>query len=95
MLKFSDETKIFPTHHGEGVKPTEDGVYFTTVQMAKKLPILDLPKEEFVSKVVSTSTPRPMNYGMIIKVNKGTIPPNPMMIPELEMGPNRCSVQTN
>ena len=27
------------------------------------------------------------------QVNKGIIPPNPMMIPDLEMGANRCSVQ--
>ncbi|MEX0640404.1 MAG: hypothetical protein WEB28_05280 [Nitrosopumilaceae archaeon] len=71
---------------------------FTTQQLRwqKKLLLLDLSKEEFVKKVVSITTPRPMNYGMVIKVikvNKGIIPLNPMMIPDLEMGPNRCSVQ--
>lgn len=94
ILTLPANAKIFPTHHGEGVIPTENGVYYTTVEMAKKLPLLDLSKEEFVKKVVSVTNPRPMNYSMIIKVNKGTIPPNPMMIPELEMGPNRCSVST-
>ena len=39
-------------------KPTENGVYHTTVDMAKKLPLLDLSKEEFVKKVVSITTPR-------------------------------------
>ncbi|HSA98184.1 MAG TPA: rhodanese-like domain-containing protein, partial [Candidatus Nitrosotenuis sp.] len=77
LLKFSDNTKIFPTHHGEGVRPAEDGTYHTTVGMAKKLPLLDLDKSEFVSKVVSITTPRPMNYSMIIKINKGTIPISP------------------
>ena len=93
ILTLPADAKIFPTHHGEGVKPTENGIYYTTVEMAKKLPLLDISKEEFVKKVVSITTPRPMNYGMVIKVNKGIIPPNPMMIPDLEMGPNRCSVQ--
>ena len=93
LLKFSDDTKIFPTHHGEGVKPTEGGIYYTTVSMAKKLPLLDLEKAAFVSKVVSITTPRPMNYSMIIKINKGTIPVSPMQIPDLEMGPNRCSIK--
>ena len=93
ILTLPTDAKIFPTHHGEGVKPTENGIYYTTVEMAKKLPLLDLSKEEFVKKVVSITTPRPMNYGMVIKVNKGIIPPNPMMIPDLEMGPNRCNVQ--
>jgi glyoxylase-like metal-dependent hydrolase (beta-lactamase superfamily II) len=93
LLKFSDETKVFPTHHGDGVKSTQDGIYYTTVKMAKTLPLLDLGQAEFVSKVVSITTPRPMNYSMIIKVNKGTIPISQMQIPDLEMGPNRCSIR--
>jgi glyoxylase-like metal-dependent hydrolase (beta-lactamase superfamily II) len=93
ILKFSDSTKVFPTHHGEGVKPTENGIYCTTVQMAKSLPLLDLDQAAFVSKVVSITTPRPMNYSMIIKINKGVIPMSPMQIPDLEMGPNRCSIK--
>lgn len=94
ILKLPDETKIFPTHHGEGVQPTNDGLFFTTVSNAKKMPLLDLPKPEFVAKVASITTPRPMNYSMIIKVNKGIIPVSPLQIPDLEMGPNRCSIRT-
>jgi glyoxylase-like metal-dependent hydrolase (beta-lactamase superfamily II) len=94
LLKFSEDTRIFPTHHSEGVKPTSGGIFYTTVKMARSLPLLDLPQPEFVSKVVSITTPRPMNYSMIIKVNKGTIPVSPMQIPDLEMGPNRCSIRT-
>lgn len=93
LLKFSDEAKIFPTHHGEGVKPTHNNVYYTTVKMAKSLPLLDLAKPDFVSRVVSITTPRPMNYSMIIKINKGIVPISSMQIPELEMGPNRCSIR--
>jgi glyoxylase-like metal-dependent hydrolase (beta-lactamase superfamily II) len=93
LLKFSDSVKIFPTHHGEGVKPTENGIYYTTVEMAKKLPLLDLDQAGFVAKVVSITAPRPMNYSMIIKINKGIIPISPMQIPDLEMGPNRCSIR--
>ena len=94
LLQLPPNAKIFPTHHGEGVKPTENGIYFTTVELAKKLPLLDLEKEEFVKKVVSITTPRPMNYSMIIKVNKGTIPVMNEQVPDLEMGPNRCSIRT-
>lgn len=93
ILKFSDSTKIFPTHHGEGIKPAENGIYYTTVETAKRLPLLDLDQPAFVSKVVSITTPRPMNYSMIIKINKGVIPISPMQIPDLEMGPNRCSIK--
>ena len=95
ILKLPVDVKIFPTHHGESTQPTENGIYYTTVENAKKLPLLDLSKEEFVQKVISISTPRPMNYGVVIKVNRGTIPLNPLMIPDLEMGPNRCSISSN
>jgi hypothetical protein len=87
------DAKIFPTHHGEGVQPTENGIFYTTPKMAKQLSLIDLSKEDFVKKVVSMSTPRPMNYSMVIKVNKGTIPITEEQVPDLEMGPNRCSVQ--
>jgi glyoxylase-like metal-dependent hydrolase (beta-lactamase superfamily II) len=93
LLKFPDDTKVFPTHHGEGVK-SKDGLFFTTIRDAKTLPLLDLAQLEFISKVVSITTPRPMNYSMIIKINKGVIPVSPMQIPDLEMGPNRCSIRT-
>lgn len=93
ILKFGDDAKIFPTHHSDGINPTKDGIFYTTVQNAKKLPLLDLNQSEFVAKVVSITTPRPMNYSMIIKVNKGVIPIAPEQIPDLEMGPNRCSIR--
>ena len=93
ILKFDDNVRIFPTHHSEGVNPTKDGIYYTTVQNAKKLPLIDLDKTEFVNKVIGITTPRPMNYSMIIKINKGIIPIAPEQIPDLEMGPNRCSIR--
>jgi glyoxylase-like metal-dependent hydrolase (beta-lactamase superfamily II) len=93
LLNLPPATKIFPTHHGEGVQPTENGVFYTTPEMARKLSLLDLNKEDFVKKVVSMTTPRPMNYSMVIKVNKGVLPLMEEQVPDLEMGPNRCSVQ--
>ena len=93
LLNLPPQCKIFPTHHGEGVQPTENGIFYTTPEMAKRLSLLDLGKEDFVKQVVSMTIPRPMNYGMIIKVNKGTIPLSEDQVPDLEMGPNRCSIQ--
>ena len=93
LLNLPPNCKIFPTHHGEGVKPTENGIFYTTPEMAKTLSLLDLSKNEFIKKVVNMAVPRPMNYSTIIKVNKGTMPITEEQIPDLEMGPNRCSVQ--
>ena len=95
LLNLPPNAKIFPTHHGENIPPTENGVFYTTPQLAKKLSLLDLSKEDFVTKVVNLATPRPMNYATIIKVNKGTIPITEDQVPDLEMGPNRCSVQSS
>ena len=95
LLNLPPTAKIFPTHHGENVKPAEDGIYYTTPEIARKLSLLDLGKEEFVKRVVGMTTPRPMNYAMIIKVNKGTIPIMDEQVPDLEMGPNRCSIQSS
>jgi glyoxylase-like metal-dependent hydrolase (beta-lactamase superfamily II)/rhodanese-related sulfurtransferase len=95
LLNLPANAKIFPTHHGEGVPPVENGIFYTTPQLAKKLSLLDLSKTDFVNKVVSLTTPRPMNYATIIKVNKGTIPITEDQVPDLEMGPNRCSVQSS
>jgi len=93
LLNLPPNCKIFPTHHGEGVAPIENGIFYTTPEMARKLSLLDLNKEEFIKKVVKLSVPRPMNYSMVIKVNKGSIPITEEQVPDLEMGPNRCSVQ--
>lgn len=95
LLKLSNEVKIFPTHHGDGVSPDDNGIFYTTVEKAKKLPLLDLARDDFVNKVVGITTPRPMNYSMIINVNKGTMPIIQDQVPDLEMGPNRCSIKTN
>lgn len=93
LLNLPQNCKIFPTHHGESVLPTENGVFYATPEISRKLSLLDLNKEEFVKKVVKMSVPRPMNYSMVIKVNKGTIPIMEEQVPDLEMGPNRCSIQ--
>jgi len=93
LLNLPPHCKIFPTHHGEGVQPTENKIFYTTPKMARNLFLLDLRKEDFVKKVVSMALPRPMNYAMIIKVNKGTMPLLEDQVPDLEMGPNRCSIQ--
>lgn len=92
LLKLSDDTMVFPTHHGD-VEPRDDAFY-STIQQAKKLPWLDIPKQEFIKKVVAITRPRPMNYRKIITVNKGELELMHSQIPDLEIGPNRCAIDT-
>ena len=93
LLSLPEDILVFPTHHGENVDDT-NGAFFSTIGKSKKLKWLDLSKQEFVSKVVSITVPRPMNYRKIISINKGEIPLNPSEIPDLEIGPNRCAVDS-
>jgi len=94
LLNLPDKTLMFPTHHGENAEAT-NGAFYATIKESKKLPWLDIPKQEFVKKVVAITRPRPMNYRKIIAVNKGELELINSEIPDLEIGPNRCAVDAN
>ncbi|MCV0366785.1 MAG: MBL fold metallo-hydrolase [Nitrosopumilus sp.] len=91
LLKLPDKTMVFPTHHGDVAKATDDA-YYSVISESKKLPWLDIAKQEFIEKVLAITVPRPMNYQKIIQINKGEIKINSLEIPDLEIGPNRCAV---
>ena len=94
LLNLPDDTLVFPTHHGENAKTVNDAFY-ATIKASKKLQWLDIPKQEFIKKVVAITRPRPMNYRKIIAVNKGELELVNSEIPDLEIGPNRCAIDAN
>ena len=94
LLKLPHYTMVFPTHHGENVQSKNDAFY-STIHQSKKLPWLDILKQEFIKKVVAITRPRPMNYRKIITVNKGALKLVHSEIPDMEIGPNRCAVDAN
>ena len=94
LLQLPHYTMVFPTHNGQDVE-SKDNAFYSTVQQSKNLPWLDISKNEFVSKVVAKTLPRPMNYRKIIAVNKGEIKLTLSEVPDLEIGPNRCAVDAN
>ena len=91
LLKLPLHTIVFPAHHGQSVKP-ENSIFSTTIEKASRHDILQLSKEEFIKKVVGMTPPRPMNYQKIIQINKGSISLVSADVPDLELGPNRCSI---
>lgn len=93
LLKLAPDIIVFPTHHGVNVKPV-DGIYSTTIAKASQHDVLKLSKEDFVKQVVAITVPRPMNYQRIIQINKGSETLNMPEIPDLELGPNRCSISS-
>ena len=94
LLLLSDETVVFPTHHGDNAEAT-NGAFYTTIKEAKKLPWLDISKQDFIKKVVAITRPRPINYRKIIALNKGELELVHSKIPDLEIGPNRCAVDAS
>lgn len=94
LLNLPDNTLVFPTHHGENAKAVNDAFY-ATIKASKKLQWLDIPKQEFIKKVVAITRPRPMNYRKIIAVNKGELELVNSEIPDLEIGPNRCAIDAS
>ena len=93
LLILPEKTMVFPTHHGENVESVNNAFY-STIGKSKNLPLLDISKQEFLKKVVSMVAPRPMNYQKIIAINKGEVELIQSDIPDLEMGPNRCAVNS-
>jgi glyoxylase-like metal-dependent hydrolase (beta-lactamase superfamily II)/rhodanese-related sulfurtransferase len=91
LLKLPPNIIVFPAHHGQTVK-SENGIFSTTIEKASKHEILQLSKEEFVKKIIGMTPSRPMNYQKIIQINKGSLSITANEIPDLELGPNRCSV---
>lgn len=91
LLNLPPHVVVLPAHHGEAVKP-QNGIYWTTVEKAKTHPVLTLSKDDFVREIEKITLPRPMNYRKIIDINKGSVPLDKNEIPDLEIGPNRCSI---
>ena len=94
LLSLPHYTMVFPTHHGENVESNQEA-FVSIIQQSKKLPWLDISKQDFVQKVVSVTLPRPMNYRKIIAINKGELKLIHSEIPDLEIGPNRCAVDVS
>jgi hypothetical protein len=49
-------------------------------------------KDEFINSIVETLPPRPVNYRIIISINKKMLPYDGIEIPDLESGPNSCAI---
>jgi glyoxylase-like metal-dependent hydrolase (beta-lactamase superfamily II)/rhodanese-related sulfurtransferase len=92
--KFPPNTLILPAHFNTASVTLEHGIpiYETLESLKKKIRLLSMSKEEFVSLVTETVPPKPMNYKTIISINKKMLPYDEVQIPDLEAGPNSCSI---
>jgi len=92
--KFPPHTLILPAHFNAASVTLKHGIpiYETLESLKKKIRLLSMNKEEFVSLVTETVPPKPMNYKIIISINKKMLPYDDVQIPDLESGPNSCSI---
>ena len=92
--KFPPHTLILPAHFNAASVTLKHGIpiYETLESLKKKIRLLSMNKEEFVSLVTETVPPKPMNYKIIISINKKMLPYDEVQIPDLEAGPNSCSI---
>ncbi len=94
ILKLPDDTVILPAHFDHNSITLRHGEPITDTVGAKKgVELLSKPKDEFVKFVVSSVPPRPMNYRLIIQINKQLMPYDQVNTAELEAGPNSCGVR--
>jgi len=92
--KFPPNTLILPAHFNGASVTLKHAtpIYETIESLKKKIRLLSMKKEEFVSLVTETIPPKPMNYKTIISINKKMLPYDEVEIPDLEAGPNSCSI---
>jgi glyoxylase-like metal-dependent hydrolase (beta-lactamase superfamily II)/rhodanese-related sulfurtransferase len=91
ILTFPNETVILPAHCGkrfENHKP----VFSTIESIKKELRLLSLGKEEFINYVSKAIPPQPVNYKIILRINKTMTPCHEVQTGELEAGPNSCGI---
>lgn len=93
ILSLPDSVLVFPSHTDKYTKAGEM-ISADLGWLKKNANLLQLPKDEFVEKIVSQTMATPPNYRQIISINSGKVPvpETSSDIFELEFGPNRCNV---
>ncbi len=94
LNNFPEDMLILPCHYSTSIS-IQSGILVSQTLGAIKNQnkLLTLSKDKFVSQVINMVPPRPMNYRIIIGINKKMIPCDEMQMRDIEAGPNSCGVQ--
>lgn len=96
LKEFDESVMILPAHHS-GIKEfdSEGKVHATLGELRKKNPLLILDsKEKFEKEILSSLPEQPESYQTMRKTNLGIHHPDSEEMEELELGKNRCAVQS-
>jgi glyoxylase-like metal-dependent hydrolase (beta-lactamase superfamily II)/rhodanese-related sulfurtransferase len=91
ILTFPNETVILPAHFGKRFEYHKP-IFSTIGSVKKDLTLLSLEKEEFINYVSNAIPPQPVNYKIILRINKAMTPCHEVQTGELEAGPNSCGI---
>lgn len=92
ILKFPENTLIFPGHYHKPVNFDGKIIAERLVDLKKKLPLLNLPEQDFIQEILTDIPETPPNFEKIIDLNiSGDAGESDLAV--LEAGENRCNSQ--
>jgi len=91
LFQYPEDTVVAPGH----VQPATvdgDGPYVDTLAAVRdRIPLADLPRDDFVDCVSNNLPPRPANHEQIVEYNLGRATIDQSAL-QLELGPNNCAI---
>lgn len=93
ILALPEATRVLPGHYGEAVelRPNEP-IAATLGELRQRLSALTMEKSEFADWIARNALPKPGNFDVIKRYNKGQGSEDLETLRDLEAGPNRCAV---
>lgn len=95
LLQYPDDAVILPAHFDPNSITVKHGelIMGTVGSVKRDVKMLSMSKDEFVEFMVSSVPPRPVNYRMIIQINKELVSCDQINMGDLEAGPNSCAIR--
>jgi glyoxylase-like metal-dependent hydrolase (beta-lactamase superfamily II)/rhodanese-related sulfurtransferase len=91
LFNLSDATIILPAHYSSSFEHTKP-VFGTIESIKRKLSSVTKSEKDFLNYVTSNIPPKPMNYELIVSINKDLTPCDRVEQQDLESGPNSCGI---
>jgi len=88
-----DDAIVLPSHYSNSMKHKEP-IFKTIGDIKADVKAFRMDENEFISYVVSSIPPQPMNYKRILRLNKDLLLCNILQLDDLEAGPNSCGIQS-
>lgn len=87
-----DNTMVLPSHYSGNMRH-EDPIFKTIGQIKNHVNAFSMNEKEFVNYVASSIPPQPVNYKIILRLNKNLRLCNALQLDDLEAGPNSCGIR--